>query len=456
MELRRYKDILATRTPSGEIIGFHARNLEIAELDDSVWNALADEHSLKKTGEISRELEAWHNEISPDTTDQQPHTGIRALLLNIAQICNLNCTYCAAVDSDGNRDSAGTYGSKITKIDTKVAEEQIRHFIAKVPDGESFEIEFCGGEPLLYPQVIASLCRYARLMVSGRNVDIQFAINTNGTLISPQAADILAANKFHVTISLDGDPSVNDVTRPTRAMKAGHSSTEQTLKGLKNLNRVREKLGSLNVNCVFGSHNWHVERAYDFLASLELNWDRYNFNFANNAEPEKAAHYTDLYLDELKKTADKVFRLEGLTGLAKIKQFRRPLARLASQTRQHNYCGAGKTLIQSDTRADLYVCNWFMNDPAEKVGHKTEISEASLKHYDASLITLNRCETCWARHLCGGGCMAVHKSYSGDRHSKDPHFCRRTREIAAEAIWYFKQSLDGQETNMNLLERSPK
>ncbi len=444
VELRRYKDILATRTSSGEIIGFHARNLEIAELDERVWIALTDEQSLKNDDEISHELENWHNEICPDTTDEEPHTGIRALLLNIAQICNLNCTYCAAVDIAGHPDSAGTYGSKITKIDTKVAEEQIRHFIAKVPDEESFEIEFCGGEPLLYPQVIESLCRYARLMVSGRNVDIQFAINTNGTLISPKVADILAANRFHVTISLDGDASINDVTRPT---KTGRSSTQQTLNGLSNLRRVREQLGSLNVNCVFGSHNWHVERAYDFLASLNLEWDRFNFNFANNDEPEKAGQYTDLYLVELKKTAAKVFARGGLAGLAKIKQYRRPLARLASQTRQHNYCGAGKTLVQSDTRADLYVCNWFMNDPAEKIGHKTEISRERLEHYDASLIALNRCETCWARHLCGGGCMAVHKSHSGDRHSKDPNFCRRTREIAAEAILYYKQYLDNDTIN---------
>src|SRR6185312_15969843 len=99
-----------------------------------------------------------------------------------------------------------------------------------------------------------------------------------------------------------------------------------------------------------------------FLDGLQLNWSRYNLNFANNDSPERSEHFTTIYLDGLKRTAAKVFARDGLTGLAKIAQFRRPLIRLASQTRQHNYCGAGKSLIQSDTRADLYVCNWFMND----------------------------------------------------------------------------------------------
>ncbi len=438
VELRRYKDILAIRGPSGVTVGFHARNLEIADLDDEAWQALADETRLQTADEVHGELETWHKEISSETSDQVSVRGIRALLLNIAQICNLNCTYCAAVDSDGTRESAGTYGSKVVRIDTQVAEEQIRHFLEAVPDGDAFEIEYCGGEPLLYPQIIESLCRYAELVVAGRNIAVQFSINTNGTLISPSVATLLARYRFHVNISLDGDPTVNDVTRPA---KSGRSSTEQTLKGLANLRLVRNELGSLSVNCVFGAHNCGVERTFDFLESLQMNWDRYNFNFANNDSRETSEKSTTVYLDGLSNVAARVFARDGLTGLAKIAQFRRPLSRLAGQTRQHNYCGAGKSLIQSDTRADLYVCNWFMNDPAEKIGRGTDVSPSVLEQYDSSLIQLNRCETCWARHLCGGGCMAVHKSYSGDRHSKDPNFCRRTREVAAYAIWYYKQSL---------------
>lgn len=438
VELRRYKDILAIRGPAGETVGFHARNLEIADLDDDVWAALADETTLKSANEIRGELETWQKENSSETSDQKSERGIRALLLNIAQICNLNCTYCAAVDADGTRQSAGTYGSKVTRIDTRVAEEQIRHFLQSVPDGATFEIEYCGGEPLLYPQIVDSLCRYTELIIAGRNIAVQFSINTNGTLISPNVAALLARYRFHVNISLDGDATINDITRPA---KNGRSSTEQTIRGLENLRAVRDKLGSLSVNCVFGTHNCDVERAFDFLESLQMNWDRYNFNFANNDSRETSEEFTTVYLDGLTKVAAQVFAREGLSGLAKVAQFRRPLSRLAGQTRQHNYCGAGKSLIQSDTRADLYVCNWFMNDPAEKIGHGTDVSPIALEQYAASLIELNRCETCWARHLCGGGCMAVHKSYSGDRHSKDPNFCRRTREVAAQAIWYYKQSL---------------
>ncbi len=440
MQFRRYKDILATRAENGEVLGFHARNLEVAELSEKVWQALENEITLQKDSEIRAELEVWHKENSPDTTDIASSREISTLLLNVAQICNLKCTYCAAVDFDGKNESAGTYGSKITKIDTHKAEQQISYFLSNLKDSKSFEIEFCGGEPLLYPRVIESLCRYAQLMVSGRDIDLHFAINTNGTLITRESAEMLARYRFHVTVSIDGDPEVNDLTRPVKA-KNGYGSTELTVRGLEQLRAVRNQLGTLAVNCVFGAHNTRVERAFDYLESLHLDFDRYNFNFSNNDRSETAFEISNRYLEELKKTAAKLYARDGLSGLVKIKQFRRPLTRLESQTRQHNYCGAGKSLIQSDTRADLYVCNWFMNDETEKIGHLTDLSKPHLEHYGSTLIELNHCQTCWARHLCGGGCMAVHKSFSGNRHEKDPNFCHRTRQIAALAIWYYKRSL---------------
>ena len=40
MELRRYKDILAIKSPQGDMVGFHARNMEVAELSSELWAAL--------------------------------------------------------------------------------------------------------------------------------------------------------------------------------------------------------------------------------------------------------------------------------------------------------------------------------------------------------------------------------------------------------------------------------
>jgi uncharacterized protein len=83
--------------------------------------------------------------------------------------------------------------------------------------GERFQIEFLGGEPLLYPHIIETLCRFAKLCVAGRDIELDFVITTNGTLINSDVVKIFAQNNFAVTISLDGPAEINDVMRPAKA-----------------------------------------------------------------------------------------------------------------------------------------------------------------------------------------------------------------------------------------------
>lgn len=458
MSVRRYKDLIAIRPNPTRILGFHAHNLEVAELTDQLWQALADESSLLAQPEIKHELDQWNDEISDSTsdareTDSDGGSTIKKLSLNIAQICNLKCTYCAAGGD-------GTYGSTVKKIDLSVAKTQIDHFLRKFhqrrelnPSQENFRergevqtelfyIQFLGGEPLLYPAVISELCDYARFKadelssLSSVRIQLAFSVTTNGTLITPEVANLLANFNFSVVVSFDGDADSNDKARPAKAKNK--SSTAMTLAGLNELRHVRQNLRSLKVNSVFGSHNMKIYDAYVDLTSMNINWDEINFLYANNEQDEKN---TPLYIEEMNRVAHHAFSNGGLKELAKIKQFATVLSRLAAQTRVHSYCGAGKTFIQSDTRGDLYACNWFMNDPSEKVGAKIEIQKNKLAHYEPSLIQLNKCESCWARHLCGGGCMAVHKSKTGNRHGKDPQFCERTRALAVTAIYYYAESL---------------
>src|SRR5689334_16033352 len=97
MEIRRFKDLIAMKEAQ-KVWGFHAYNLEVAELTEELWSALENEITLRTQPEMQQELENWNSEISPDTQDA-PLTApgfIKKLSLNIAQICNLQCTYCAA------------------------------------------------------------------------------------------------------------------------------------------------------------------------------------------------------------------------------------------------------------------------------------------------------------------------------------------------------------------------
>lgn len=436
MQLRRYKDILALKTERGSLLGFHPRNIEIAELDELVWDQMipveiASSEFANPTAAFA-DLEEWNADSDPETQDLLQAKSVRYYSVNIAQICNLKCTYCAA-------DGDGTYGSKTQKVDTSRVENQLRSILnslLKETDTKSseqipFEIRFLGGEPLLYPQLISEISNFARLQTAGSRIQLLFSITTNGTLITPSTAELLAQLHAEVTVSLDGDRTANDRVRPAKGRR---SSTEMTLAGIENLKRVRPLLRGLKVNSVFGAHNMNVYDTYRYLTSLEVDWDSINLNYANNENFENSK----LYVAELEKVAEAAFKSEGLLGLTRITQFRSTLARLESKTRIHSYCGAGQSLVQADTKTDLFTCNWLMSDSSEKV----QLSQWPARQ--ATLIEMNNCGSCWARHLCGGGCMAVHKAKTGSKHSKDPAFCFRQRSLAALAIIYYYESLTNQ------------
>lgn len=437
MELRRSKEILALKTTSGKYLAFHARNMELAEIDQEAYMSLSPTNILESgkwsdflevTSEASEELQSWNESLSEEVSDLHNSTDITSFSINVSQLCNLRCTYCAA-------DGDGTYGSSVKMADLSKVQKQLAWLIKKLnPKKETeFIINFLGGEPLLYPDLIHSMYNYTELLVAGTKIKPVYCITTNGTLINKKSIAILTKMNANVTVSLDGPEEINDRVRPTTNPDK-LSSTQKTLTGLELLQLHRKDLSNVSVNAVFGNHNNEVLKSYLYLRSLPINWDQYSLNFANN---DKNPETTKIYLDEMQKVAQEAYEHGGLLELSKIAQFRSALLRLESKTRLQSYCGAGKNLLQTDTSGDLYGCNWFMGDKEEKVGHLTDIDSKKWSEYSQSLIELQNCNTCWNRYICAGGCMASHKAQTGHRHIKDELFCVRSRTISSLSIYYY-------------------
>lgn len=423
MKLARFDNIIAIQTGSGEVVGYHATNLQVARLDGLVWQALQEPSSVP--ADVTQEIQEWNQEQDPEVGDANLPQSVRSLTINIAQICNLKCSYCAAGGD-------GTYGSPVKEIDLTQLFDQLQMLLHDVPNGGSFTITFLGGEPLIYPDAITAIARFVKLQVAGRDIRVRYDLVTNGTLATPQIAELLASIRCHVTVSLDGPPEINDRQRPTRA---GAGSTARTLKGLANLMQVRDRLGSISVGAVFGKHYTDVMATYLFLKPFQF--DVIKFDFAAEKDDAEASL---AYVESLGQVADLAFREGGEAELRRIGLFDRYFHMLDDRKRIHNHCGAGKSLLQVDTSNKFYVCQWFVNDPAEEVGRGTVLNHEKLKEYADPIRELNGCRTCWARYLCGGGCMFVHKTKTGSKHTTDTEFCTRTRSIIAKGIEYYAQA----------------
>ncbi|WP_413575934.1 radical SAM protein [Bdellovibrio sp. HCB290] len=420
MEIRRQNDIIAFRAPGELPVAFHARNLEVADISEDLWNAISN----PEDSELQSILNDWNSETNPAVTTHKLAQEIRSLTINVTQICNLKCTYCAAGGD-------GTYGAAQTKISVEKTLPQLKYFLDKLPDTGTFRIGFIGGEPLLYPEGIRAISNYVKLMTAGRNLRAQFAIVTNGTLLSDANIELLKDINSNVSVSIDGAAEINDISRP---MKNGQGSTALVIEGLKKLFAVKSELGSITLHGVFTADNMNLVKAYEFYRQFPA--DTYEFTYSVSDLNQKAS---DDFTRAMREVAAIAYAEGGESALRKINFFNRVFSALDSQRRTENFCGAGKSLLVVDARNNLFSCPWDVGNAAEKVGHGSEVSEAALEKYAQPLIEQNNCQSCWARFLCGGGCMFVHKEATGSKNQKNGQFCERQRTLMETAILYFKK-----------------
>ncbi|WII73091.1 radical SAM protein [Bdellovibrio sp. 22V] len=422
MEQRRFKDIVAFKWNQGAPLAFHARNLEVAEISEEMWEVM-EKQIL--TSDVSEELQNWEQENNPEVKSGKLSPGIRSLTINVTQICNLKCTYCAAGGD-------GTYGSPQTKINVEKTLPQLKFFIERLPDNSRFKITFLGGEPLLYPEGIQEISNYVRLMTAGRNIQAGFSIVTNGTLINEKTLQVLKNIKANVTVSVDGPAESNDKARP---MKNGAGSTALVVEGLRQLVAAKESLGLLTAHGVFNRENLNVIAAYEFYRSLNV--DRYEFTYSVE-ENDDASNKE--FVAQMNEIAARAYAAGGESELRKIGLFDQYFSALDNQQQTENFCGAGKSFLMVDAKNNLFTCPWEVGNKAEQVGQGSELNEERLKGYEAPLIEQNSCQNCWARFMCGGGCMFIHKQATGNKHQKDGQFCFRTRSLIGTALLYYKKS----------------
>lgn len=149
------------------------------------------------------------------------------LIVKVAGRCNINCRYCYMYNRADQ-----SYRRLPKVMSSAVAEALIQraweHCTAK--GSETFEFVFHGGEPLLAPpSFYVSFVEHAR-KVFGHSFRLRFAIQTNGTLLSPSWCELLERLRIRVSLSIDGD---SDSHNRNRVDFKGYGTYEATIRGLR-------------------------------------------------------------------------------------------------------------------------------------------------------------------------------------------------------------------------------
>lgn len=155
-----------------------------------------------------------------------PPPRITSFLVKIASRCNLACDYCYMYE---HADQSWRAQPRFMSDDTrrKLA-MRIGEYVRTV-DLKRLVVVFHGGEPLLAgAERIAETASWIRSAVPSA-AQIDFSLQTNGTLLTESALLCLAEAGISVALSLDGPRAANDVHRLGHD---GESSFEKSLRAL--------------------------------------------------------------------------------------------------------------------------------------------------------------------------------------------------------------------------------
>ncbi|MBR1419548.1 MAG: radical SAM protein [Selenomonadaceae bacterium] len=175
------------------------------------------------------------------------------IILKLTTDCNLACSYC----SEGNQ--------KFKRL----SPEFFNKLVKDLPDlltyigDNSADFLFHGGEPMLYGmENLRSLMNFARENLS--NLNLNFLMQTNGTLIDDEWIKFFDTEQIGVGISLDGYPEIHN---SNRCDKNGNPTAQKILN---NIRKMRES--NLNVGILMVvTKDLDAERLFKFIQDNDLN-----------------------------------------------------------------------------------------------------------------------------------------------------------------------------------------
>jgi len=433
-QLKRFKDILAFSDEDKTYYAFQANSIQVAEISKEMWNSmlpyslqdntipLATE--LHSPESVLKDLETWNAETQEkvEANTQSQSRKIHGLNININQICNLKCTYCYAGGD-------GTFGEPVKNISVEKTLPQIKFFMDRLQDGDIFSIKFVGGEPLLYTDGILAVAEYVNEMAQVKRLKPQYSIVTNGTQINDKNLKALISIKATVTVSCDGPPQIHDQFRKT---KSGECSSKAVLEGIKRLVEHKSQLGGLQVSGVFGKHNMALVEAYKFYRTYPFDTFKFSVEF-NEADPQ----FNQIFQEQFSEILSIAYESGGETELRRIHEVNHYFTQMDEQTKVIHHCGAGISNLAIDAKNRVYPCPMMVSNAQQEVSFNEKLIASLEQDFKENLIEQNNCNNCWARFICGGGCMYVNNNISGDLHKKSSTFCERTRFMITKTLSYY-------------------
>jgi uncharacterized protein len=307
----------------------------------------------------------------------------------------------------------------------KIIDEIIRQQLLNGREHKSFSLVFHGGEVLMVGhKLFYKMADYASTSFLENGITLSLAMQTNATLLDDEFAKIIKKFQIKVGMSFDG---IHDSNKERDIKQEVFESKFKTLENNHIDYGFLMVAGKHNIDNIKDSQNY-IENLNN-ISSYKINYAEDMFNPGENSDIEITGE--EFFEKAIKPKIDRFIETgnayESLTG----KHISKTLIDLFFQVIpiqktgcEALFCGAGVGMIGVNPDGTSHYCDRYNKEYEE-----TYVMN-NLKDYDFlglhqlkramdfnlerhNIVIETGCDTCFAKYICDGGCMAFQKSKTG-------------------------------------------
>ena len=179
-----------------------------------------------------------------------------------SSLCNMRCNYCFYANVSSLREN-----QSLGLMSTDVATALIKNIAASLTEGDSVTFSFQGGEPTLAGLDFFTFFVGQVKAIMAPLVTVNYALQTNGMLVSEDWCQFFKDNNFLVGLSLDGDASLHNLNRVGSNMKG-------TFNHVMKAKRLFDKHGiTYNILCVLTAETARrPRRIWEFIVKEKIEY----------------------------------------------------------------------------------------------------------------------------------------------------------------------------------------
>ncbi len=331
--------------------------------------------------------------------------------------CNLRCVYCFARG-----------GERATYMDPELAIRVIKKVIS--PETKEIHLNFFGGEPSLNFKCIKESVNF----INRKYIKARYQITTNGVM-PEDTLDFLIKNNFIFFLSIDGTPEIQNKQRPMANGNPTNDIVEKTAK------KIIENDGNVKFRVTITRYSMNkMHDIIEYLYGLGAKYIHFEPLHVSGRAYKKFKLQPDAkkYIEEFIKALDLAKECKIKLIDSSYNYLLNPCIQFCPSVQKNKLIltSEGKITFcleaQDDchTLSDIFIVGEYdtKKDRFEYDKNKME----KLTGYTVN--SVKKCEKCFAKYACGGGCIVRNLIENKDFQKPNNYYCQIRKHLLYDAI----------------------